>query len=32
MTAETSKISFTNPDYINTKKKLDKIGCGMCLA
>ena len=29
---ETTKISFTNPDYIETKEKLDKVGCGMCLA
>ena len=26
------EISFTNPDYLDTKKKLDSIGCGMCLA
>jgi len=27
-----NKISFTNPDYLVMKKKLDGVGCGMCLA
>ena len=25
-------ITFDNPHYAETKKKLDGIGCGMCLA
>lgn len=29
---EANEISFTNPDYLETKQKLDKVGCGMCLA
>jgi hypothetical protein len=29
---EAAAISFTNPDYVDTKKKLDSVGCGMCLA
>ena len=29
---EAHEISFTNPDYLDTKKKLDSVGCGMCLA
>ena len=27
-----SAISFDNPHYAETKKKLDSVGCGMCLA
>lgn len=27
-----NEISFTNPEYIETKQMLDKVGCGMCLA
>ncbi len=27
-----NEISFTNPDYVDTKEKLDSVGCGMCLA
>ena len=27
-----SDNTFDNPDYVNTKKSLDSIGCGMCLA
>ena len=27
-----SDNTFDNPDYVNTKKALDNIGCGMCLA
>ena len=31
-TKKAHEISFTNPDYLDTKKKLDSVGCGMCLA
>lgn len=31
-TKKAAEISFTNPDYLETKQKLDKVGCGMCLA
>jgi len=27
-----NEMSFTNPDYVDTKEKLDSVGCGMCLA
>lgn len=27
-----SDNTFDNPDYVNTKKQLDSVGCGMCLA
>ena len=32
MSDKTKDITFDNPDYVETKQKLDKIGCGMCLA
>ena len=28
----TAELSFVNPDYTETKAKLDEIGPGMCLA
>ena len=32
MSKQTAELSFVNPDYLNTKNSLDKIGPGMCLA